>query len=909
MKAFEAKYFFLAGARYLWSVLPAGGSLPEDVWRKRHRFLLGLTWFHAVIIALVGPVVGYSWRLSFRAPFHDGTVLHTVAEGLIVAVFAVLGNWKGVSRALRATLVGFGLISSSAILVHLSGGYIELHFHFFVMLVFMALYQDWVPYGLAVLYVAVHHGVVGVLWPTEVYNHPAAINAPWTWAGIHAFFVLWSCVGSVIAWRFNEVAFAQTKLILDSAGEGFYGLDLDGKTTFVNPAAAKMLGWEVRELIGRPMHNILHHSRADGTPYPREECPIYAAFRDGAAHRVTEEVFWRQDGTSFPVEYLSTPIIERGELTGAVVTFMDVTERKRAESARRAVEARFAGILDIAADAIIAVDDSQHIILFNKGAEQIFGYSSEEVLGQPLDLLLPPRFAEAHRRHIRGFAAASEPARRMSERREVFGQRRDGTEFPAEASISKLTQDGKTIFTVILRDISERKQAEERTQRNLEGIRALREIDKAITSTLDLHDILNVLLEKIDLFLPYATATVRLFNKESGLLEPVACRNLDEKEWKEGQGKAGRGPANVVFETKAPMMISNCYDDPRVRDPGFFRKHALVSYLGVPLIAKGEILGVLSFYTKEEHEYATEEVEFLTTLAAQAAIAIHNSEVYEELAKLAGNLSKANRVKDEFLSVMSHELRTPLNVVMGYTGMMRDGLMGEINPEQEKALEKVISRARDQLTMISGILQATQIEAEGIKMEKREVSLKDLLGDLKSSYSVPPGKELSLIWDYPSDLPVIHTDGEKLKQVLQNLISNAIKFTEKGNVTVAARIRQQAIGNSQQEEPEVATRASRLSPQASDTWVELRVSDTGIGIEEEHLPVIFERFRQVDSSETRHYGGVGIGLYIAKQFTELLGGRIEVESEPGKGSTFTISIPCKSQPFEIRSRESVAQSK
>ena len=164
--------------RGLWTFVPQGGSLPADVWNKRHRFLLGLTWFHAVVIALVGPVVGYTWELSLRAPFRDGTVLHTVAEGLIVAVFAALASWKGTRRAVRASLVGFGLISSSAILVHLSGGYIELHFHFFVMLVFLALYQDWVPYGLTVLYIAIHHNVLGVIWPKEVYNHPAAINAP-----------------------------------------------------------------------------------------------------------------------------------------------------------------------------------------------------------------------------------------------------------------------------------------------------------------------------------------------------------------------------------------------------------------------------------------------------------------------------------------------------------------------------------------------------------------------------------------------------------------------------------------------------------------------------------------------------------------------------------------------------------
>jgi PAS domain S-box-containing protein len=330
----------------LWLHLPAGGTLPADVWNKRHRFLLGLTWFHAFIIALVGPVVGYTWELSFSAPLKDGTVLHTVSEGMVVGAFAVLASRRKASRSVRASLVGFGLISSSAILVHLSGGYIELHFHFFVMLVFLALYQDWVPYSLAVLYVAIHHGVVGVLWPEDVYNHPAAINAPWTWAGIHAFFVLCSCVGSIIAWRFNEKAYAQTKQILDSAGEGIFGLDLDGKATFINPAAAEILGCSVEELNGQSMHDMLHHSKADGTPYPREECPIYAAFTDGTVHRGTEQVFWRKDGTSFPVDYVSTPIFDRGEITGAVATFRDVTQRKDREKALEESEERFRQIAE-----------------------------------------------------------------------------------------------------------------------------------------------------------------------------------------------------------------------------------------------------------------------------------------------------------------------------------------------------------------------------------------------------------------------------------------------------------------------------------------------------------------------------------------------------------------------------------
>src|SRR5689334_4915619 len=173
---------------------------------------------------LAGPVLGYSWQLSFTALFRHETVLHTVGEGLIVAFFAAVAGWPRAGRTFQATSVGFGLLSSSAILVHLSGGVIELHFHFFVMLAFLALCQDWIPYLLAVAFVAVHHGVVGVMFPRAVYNHQSAYDNPWTWAGIHAGFVLCSCVGSVVAWRYNERAFAQTALILEAAGEGIFGV-------------------------------------------------------------------------------------------------------------------------------------------------------------------------------------------------------------------------------------------------------------------------------------------------------------------------------------------------------------------------------------------------------------------------------------------------------------------------------------------------------------------------------------------------------------------------------------------------------------------------------------------------------------------------------------------------------------
>lgn len=418
----------------------------------------------------------------------------------------------------------------------------------------------------------------------------------------------------------------------------------------------------------------------------------------------------------------------------------------------------------------------------------------------------------------------------------------------------------------------ERKKVEKQLQLQLQRIYALRGITEAITSTLDLQSVLNVLMEKIKDLLPNPASLIWLFNKETGRFERACCSlNENEEEWKTRGLRPGLPSlVNAAIEGKTPIIAMNIQTQPGEPDAEFYRRHGLVSYLGVPLLAKGEVLGVLVFLTREEYPFTEEETEFLSTLAAQAATAIHNCQLYEEMAKLAGELTKSIKVKDEFLSVMSHELRTPLNVITGYAEMVWRGMVGETNAEQDRALEKIIGCSKDLLGMISRILQATSIEAEAVKVEKKEVVVGPLLDELKSAYDVAVGKDLNLQWDYPSEFLSVKTDSEKLKHILQNLINNAIKFTDKGRVTVSVRLLPGANG------------------------VEFQVADTGIGIPEEMLPMIFEKFRQVDSSETRAYGGVGLGLYIVKKFTEMLGGNVEVESEPGKGSTFTVTIPCDS---------------
>ena len=246
----------------------------------------------------------------------------------------------------------------------------------------------------------------------------------------------------------------QNELLLSSAGEGIYGLDTQGRTTFVNPAAAMMIGWKVEELIGKPQHDILHHTKPDGSPYPREECPIYAAFKDGGVHHVTDEVFWRKDGSSFPVEYVSTPIRERGEITGAVVIFRDITERKRAEK----LSQRLGRILDNSFNEIYVFDaQTYRFTQINQGALNNLGYTMEELKHMtPWDL--KPAFDE------QSFAALVEPLHRGEKELLIFEtehQRKDGSLYPVEVRLQLSRTEAPPVFVAIIADITERKLAEE----------------------------------------------------------------------------------------------------------------------------------------------------------------------------------------------------------------------------------------------------------------------------------------------------------------------------------------------------------------------------------------------------------------------------------------------------------------
>jgi len=183
----------------------------------------------------------------------------------------------------------------------------------------------------------------------------------------------------------------QNERILKAAGEGIFGLDVHGKHTFMNPSAAQMLGYTVDELIGRGSHATCHYKKADGSPYSEEECPISTAYQDGKVHHVTDEVFWRKDGTSYPVEYTSTPIIEDGKISGAVVTFMDITKRRQAEKALFDSEAYLKTIMAAIQAGVIVIDVEKHTIAdINITAENLIGDKREAIIGKECDKYICP---------------------------------------------------------------------------------------------------------------------------------------------------------------------------------------------------------------------------------------------------------------------------------------------------------------------------------------------------------------------------------------------------------------------------------------------------------------------------------------------------------------------------------------
>jgi|GEM_PF-2921220 len=257
----------------------------------------------------------------------------------------------------------------------------------------------------------------------------------------------------------------EVRLILESIGEGVFGVDLEGRVSFANPRALELLGYNVDELVGQKVHALIHHSRPDGSDYPVEECPMWRAYSTGVASQIDNEVLWRKGGAPFPVEYSATPIRRGDEVAGAVVAFNDVSERRIAEN-------RLKSVIDTASDGIVVIDGKGNLLTFSPAAERMFGYKADEVLGENVRLLMPEPDRRRHDSYIQHFHDTGE-RRIVGTNREVTGLRKDGSKFPMDLAIGEATIGDEQIFTGIIRDITERKEIEDKIRRQEGYLRAI----------------------------------------------------------------------------------------------------------------------------------------------------------------------------------------------------------------------------------------------------------------------------------------------------------------------------------------------------------------------------------------------------------------------------------------------------
>ena len=400
----------------------------------------------------------------------------------------------------------------------------------------------------------------------------------------------------------------------------------------------------------------------------------------------------------------------------------------------------------------------------------------------------------------------------------------------------------------------------ERAQREyLDEVRAVNEVADAVVGVTDAERIFARSLDRM----------VSLLNADGGA---IVIRE-DPPGAPPGSGGRLNAPATLGIAPETAVMLAMRVLVRSEADADRIRLSAVSAgelrfVAHVPLSARGRTIGLLSAYFHDQRELTDTQARALRTIARLVSVANENADLVGELRVNNLQLERANRLKSEFLASVSHELRTPMNAIIGYTKLMLDGLDGEMTAQQQTDLFRVAQAADNLLGLINGLLDLAKIEAGKMELNVEEVNITEVTDEaleLVRPHADEKGLQVRAL--IPTGLPNVWADRARVRQVLANMLANAVKFTERGTVSVGAT--------------------------AAEGWVTVSVSDTGVGISPEAQAYVFDEFRQADSSTTRRYGGTGLGLAISKRLVTLHGGRIWVDSEVGRGSSFHFTLPIR----------------
>jgi PAS domain S-box-containing protein len=625
----------------------------------------------------------------------------------------------------------------------------------------------------------------------------------------------------------TERARAEEKFrgLLESAPDAMVIVGSGGDMVLVNAQTEKLFGYTREELLGKSVDMLVperYRSR-----HPQHRMAYSSGPRPRAMGSGLELSGLRKDGTEFPVEISLSPLdTDEGVLVSAAIR--DITERMK-------IEAKFRGFLEAAPDAVVIVSPGGAILIVNTQTEKIFGYPRSELIGKPVEVLVPERFRARHPGHRAAYFGNSR-TRAMGSGLDLHGLRKDGTEFPVEISLSPLETEDGTLVSAAIRDITERKRAEDKFRGLLESAPDAMVIvgkDGRIA-------LVNAQTEKL-----FGCTRNDLLGHPIEVLVPHRFRN------------------------KHPTHRSNYFFGPKARSMGSgLELHAMR--------ADGTEFPVeisLSPLETEEGTLVSAAIRDVTERKRLDEIRRENQELEERnrRAELEGQnrrIEEANRLKSEFVANMSHELRTPLNSVIGFAELMATGKVGVLAENHQEYLGDILASSKHLLQLINDVLDLAKVESGKIEIRPELLDVKKLVSEVRDILRGLAGERRTKIELDVDQAPAdVVLDAAKFKQVLYNYLSNAIKFTPDGGFVKV-----------------------RVLPEAPDN-VRIEVEDTGIGVRREDLHRLFIEFQQLDAGTGKKYAGTGLGLAVTKRIVEAQGGSVGVRSIIGVGSTFWAVLP------------------
>jgi signal transduction histidine kinase/DNA-binding response OmpR family regulator len=418
----------------------------------------------------------------------------------------------------------------------------------------------------------------------------------------------------------------------------------------------------------------------------------------------------------------------------------------------------------------------------------------------------------------------------------------------------------------------------ERTEeltRSVAELRALGEVGAAVSSSLDLPTVLSTIVARAVELSSADAGTIYELDEEDEVFVPRANYGLSEaivQSLRESPLRLGDGAVGRAAVSRSVVQISDVERESDYVPSEAVQRGGFRALLAVPLLRNDQVIGGLVVRRKSPTEFPEAVVRLLQTFAGQSVLAMQNARYFQEIQEKSEALAAASQHKSQFLANMSHELRTPLNAVISVTEMLLEDAHDFKRADEIEPLERVIRAARHLLALINEILDLSKIEAGKMELHLESFSLAPVVEDVIKTIQPLADKAGNAVAVHcPADIGVMRADQTRVRQALLNLLSNANKFTERGSVSVSVR---------------------RVEGHDGE-HIEMAVADTGIGMTPEQTSRLFQEFVQADASTTRRYGGTGLGLVISRRFCQMMGGDISVESEAGRGSTFTIRLPAE----------------